>query len=445
MQVAVFGSGYVGLVMAACLSEVGHKVTCVDISEEKIHQLKQGVMPIYEPGLEAIVAHSTQNHKLEFTTSPEKAIQEAQIIFIAVGTPQDEDGSADLQYVLNVAKTIGQHLNQYTIVVDKSTVPVGTADKVQACIQGELDQRGVSIDFDVVSNPEFLKEGAAIEDFRKPCRIVVGLNSKRPEKKMRELYAPYTKLNDCLMIMDTRSAELTKYAANAMLATKISFMNQMSMIAESVGADIEQVRKGIGADPRIGYHFIYPGCGYGGSCFGKDVQALIKTAHTANAGSEILEAVESVNARQKEQVVKKLEHHFGSVKDKVIAVWGLAFKPGTDDMRDAPSRVAMETLWDKGAKVQAYDPQALEEAKRIYGDRDDLTLTNHPMHALEGADALVVFTEWPEFISPSFDEIKATLKEPVIIDGRNMYSPEALKALGFRYYGIGRGITTQTL
>ncbi len=440
MRVAVFGSGYIGLVLAACLAEVGHQVQCIDIDQKKIDHLNAGGVPIYEPGLAELIATSRKAELIHFTTDAALGLQSADIIFIAVGTPPDEDGSADLQYVLKVAETIGRHLEKYTIIVSKSTVPVGTADLIKQKISSELNILGKQVDFDVVSNPEFLKEGAAIEDCRRPDRIIIGIDNPRPEKGMRELYAPYLRNHDRLMVMDVRSAELTKYAANAMLATKISFMNQMANMAEEMGADIEQVRLGIGADPRIGYHFIYPGCGYGGSCFGKDVQALIKSSQALGCDNSILKAVEHTNIEQKKRIFEKLAYHFGAdLPHKTIAIWGLSFKPGTDDMRDAPSRVLMEQLWAIGAKIQAFDPQAHDEVRRIFGDRADLLLASSPKEALKQADALVVLTEWREFRCPNFEDIKSTLNTPVIFDGRNMYSPKILMEAGFSYYGIGRG------
>lgn len=439
MKVSVFGSGYVGLVLAACLAEVGHTITCIDVDKDKIAKLNNGEVPIYEPGLAELIQLSKKNGNINFTTTTE-SLTSAEIIFIAVGTPQDEDGSADLKYVLQVASTIGQTISDYTIIVDKSTVPVGTADKVRSTVEAKLVERGINPQFDVVSNPEFLKEGAALEDFRRPDRIVVGTDSARAEKAMRELYAPYTRNHDCMIVMDPRSAELTKYAANAMLATKISFMNQMANIADRVGADIEHVRVGIGSDPRIGYHFIYPGCGYGGSCFGKDVQAIIRTAEEHGADASILQSVEALNKEQKKLPFNKLNMHFdGNLKDKTIAVWGLSFKPGTDDMRDAPSRVLIEKLWEQGAKVQAYDPQAMNEARRIWGERKDLSLSPSAENALEGADALVVLTEWRNFRAPDFALVKKKLKSPVLVDARNMYNPVDMAALGFVHYGVGRG------
>jgi UDPglucose 6-dehydrogenase len=380
---------------------------------------------------------------LAFTTDPQEAVEHGLFQFIAVGTPPDEDGSADLQYVLAVADTIGRYMPDYRVVVDKSTVPVGTADAVRGKIDEALNQRGVHLEFDVVSNPEFLKEGAAIDDFMKPDRIVVGTDNPRTTELLRVLYAPFNRHRDRLIAMDVRSAELTKYAANAMLATKISFMNELANLAEHVGADIEQVRHGIGSDSRIGYSFIYPGCGFGGSCFPKDVSALVRTAHEAGYDEIMLHAVQDANERQKKVMFEKIRRHFnGDLKGRTIAVWGLAFKPKTDDMREAPSRVLMEALWDAGAKVRAYDPVAMEEAKRIYGERSDLHLAETPEAALQGADALALVTEWRVFQSPDFAEIKRLLREPVIFDGRNIYDPEFLIDNGFSYYGIGRGIPT---
>ncbi|HET9843058.1 MAG TPA: UDP-glucose/GDP-mannose dehydrogenase family protein [Gammaproteobacteria bacterium] len=443
MRVTVFGSGYVGLVVAACLAETGNQVICVDVNKVKIQKLQHGIIPIYEPGLQEVVQRALVAKKIEFTTDANKAISKAEFIFIAVGTPQDQDGSADLQYVLNVAQKIGEYLQDYTVVVNKSTVPVGTADKVQAKIQSVLQARNINIPFDIVSNPEFLKEGEAIEDFTKPDRIVLGLRSARAEKKMRTLYAPFAHNPERLIIMNNRSAELTKYAANVMLATKISLMNQLANLAEKVDADIDQVRLGIGSDPRIGPHFIYSGCGYGGSCFGKDVKALIKTAAEVQSNASILQAVESVNLDQKRIVFDKIVAHFNfKLADKTLAIWGLAFKSGTDDMRDAPSRVVLELLWQQGAKIQAFDPKAMEEAQRIYGKRADFTLAHTPEEALEGADALVFLTDWMVFRSPSFETMRKLLKNPVIVDGRNLYDPIQMEQMGFIYYGIGRGKNT---
>ena len=439
MKVTVYGSGYVGLVTGTCLAEVGNDVLCVDIDERKTAMLKNGEIPIYEPGLEALVTKNIEAGRLNFTTDPAEGVAHGLFQFIAVGTPPDEDGSADLQYVLAVANSIGEHMDEYRVIIDKSTVPVGTADKVRDKVNEVLKGRGVAVEFDVVSNPEFLKEGAAIDDFMKPDRIVIGTDNPRTTELLRALYAPFNRSHDRMVAMDIRSAELTKYAANAMLATKISFMNELSNLAERLGADIEQVRVGIGSDPRIGYHFIYPGCGYGGSCFPKDVQALERTADEIGYHAELLSAVESVNNRQKEILFEKINKHFaGDLQDKTIALWGLAFKPNTDDMRAAPSRTLMEALWAAGAKVRAFDPEAMDECRRIYGERDDLALVDSAEAALDGADALVTVTEWNVFRSPDFPLIKDRLTNPVIVDGRNMYDPQQLKADGFSYYSIGR-------
>lgn len=440
MRVTVFGSGYVGLVTGACLAQVGNEVLCVDVDEQKINKLKQGIIPIYEPGLEEMVIENHQAGRLNFTTDPEEAVKHGLFQFIAVGTPPDEDGSADLQYVLAVAREIGSRMEEYRIIVDKSTVPVGTADKVRKAVTEELEKRGKGIEFDVVSNPEFLKEGAAIDDFMRPDRIIVGTDNPRTTELLKALYAPFNRNHERLIHMDIRSAELTKYAANAMLATKISFMNEMANLAERLGADIEKVRIGIGSDPRIGYHFIYPGCGYGGSCFPKDVQALEHTANEMQYDAELLQAVRQVNQKQKQVIFSKINKHFNNdVNGRKFALWGLAFKPNTDDMRDAPSRVIMESLWQGGAKVQAFDPEAQDEAKRIYGERDDLKLCSSPEETLKDADALIIATEWNVFRSPDFEKMKTLLKEAVIFDGRNLYEPEFMNMLGFTYYGIGRG------
>jgi UDPglucose 6-dehydrogenase len=440
MKVTVFGTGYVGLVTGACLAEVGHRVMCVDVDEAKIEGLKKGVLPIYEPGLEPVVRENYAEGRLLFSTDAREGVRFADVLFIAVGTPPDEDGSADLQYVLAVAGTVAQHMETPKIVIDKSTVPVGTADKVKARIAEGLRARGVAFDFHVASNPEFLKEGAAVADFMRPDRIVVGTDAEHVREAMSELYAPFNRNHERIIFMDIRSAELTKYAANAMLATKISFMNEMANLAERLGADIENVRLGIGSDPRIGYNFIYPGCGYGGSCFPKDVQALERTAQQVGYEAELLQAVESVNYRQKSRLFEKISRHFGGdLAGKTIAVWGLAFKPQTDDMREASSRVLMEALWAAGAKVRAYDPEAMDETRRIYGERDDLALVDHQDEALDGADALAVCTEWKPFRVPDFDVMAGRLNNRLIFDGRNLYDPDALEASGFVYYGIGRG------
>ncbi|MFO1509869.1 MAG: UDP-glucose/GDP-mannose dehydrogenase family protein [Steroidobacteraceae bacterium] len=440
MRVTIFGSGYVGLVTGACLSDAGNDVLCVDVDAGKIERLKQGEVPIHEPGLEALIRKNAEAGRLRFTTDAVEGVRHGLFQLIAVGTPPDEDGSADLKYVLAVARTIGEHLSEYRVVIDKSTVPVGTADKVKAEITKALEKRGAQVEFDIVSNPEFLKEGAAIGDFMKPDRVIVGTDNPRVTELMRALYEPFTRNHDRLIVMDLRSAELTKYAANAMLATKISFMNELANIAERVGADIEKVRVGIGSDPRIGYSFIYPGTGYGGSCFPKDVQALIRSSNTVGHKPELLEAVESVNERQKAFLVGKIGRHFkGGLKGRTFALWGLAFKPNTDDMREAPSRTIMEKLWAAGAKVRAYDPVASEEARRIFGARNDLAICASAYEAIEGADALVIATEWQEFRSPDFDRLKAGLKQPAIFDGRNLYDPQLLKRFGFSYYAVGRG------
>ncbi|VAW90499.1 UDP-glucose 6-dehydrogenase [hydrothermal vent metagenome] len=439
MKVTIFGSGYVGLVTGACLAEVGNDVVCVDIDQKKIEMLNSSEMPIYEPGLEKIVRNNISAGRLSFTTNIETGVSHGLFQFIAVGTPPDEDGSADLQYVKAVAKSIGEHMGEYRVIINKSTVPVGTADKVHETVISALEKRGLNIDFDVVSNPEFLKEGAAIDDFMKPDRIVIGTDNPRTTELLRALYTPFNRNHDRIVVMDIRSAELTKYAANAMLATKISFMNELSNMAERLGADIEQVRLGIGSDPRIGYHFIYPGCGYGGSCFPKDVQALERTANEIGYDAPLLQAVETVNNRQKNVLFQKVERHFDSnLKEKTFAIWGLAFKPKTDDMRAAPSRTLMEALWEAGAKVQAYDPEAMQETQRIYGDRSDLMLCEDANSTLSGADALIIVTEWQAFRSPDFEFIKSQLKSPTIFDGRNIYDPKTLNSIGITYYAIGR-------
>lgn len=444
MNLTIFGSGYVGLVTGACMAEMGNHVVCVDIDDDKINRLNNGEVPIYEPGLDQYIARNHEAGRLEFTTDVAKGVDHGLFQFIAVGTPPDEDGSADLRHVLAVARSIGEHMNDYRIIVDKSTVPVGTADKVGATIQEELARRDADHQFDVVSNPEFLKEGAAIADFMKPDRIIVGTNNPRTTELLRALYEPFNRSHDRMISMDVRSAELTKYAANAMLATKISFMNELANIAERVGADIENVRVGMGSDPRIGYHFIYPGAGYGGSCFPKDVRALAKFAASDGYTASLMEAVEEVNGRQKDRLFEKISAHYDSdLKGKTIALWGLSFKPKTDDMREASSRVLMESLWDAGATVRAYDPEAMEETSRLYPDAGGLTLCDSAQDALEGADALVIVTEWQEFRSPDFGHIKQTLADPIIFDGRNLYDPDMLSTLGIGYYGIGRGRSVQ--
>ncbi|MFY0183769.1 UDP-glucose dehydrogenase family protein [Stenotrophomonas sp. PUT21] len=444
MRVAIFGTGYVGLVTGTCLAEVGHQVICVDIDQAKVDGLNNGIIPIYEPGLEPMVKANHDASRLTFTSDAATAIAHGQVIFIAVGTPPDEDGSADLQYVLAVARTIGRHITVPVVVVNKSTVPVGTADKVREAIAQALAERGVEIAFDVVSNPEFLKEGDAVADCMRPDRIVVGASNPESVALMRRLYAPFNRNHDRVVEMDVRSAELTKYAANAMLATKISFMNEIANIAEKVGADIEQVRQGIGSDPRIGWHFIYPGAGYGGSCFPKDVQALARTAQQYGHEPKLLNAVEAVNEHQKGHLYALIQRHYDrgedeGVRGKTFAVWGLAFKPNTDDMREASSRRLLAQLWEAGAQVRAYDPEATEEARRIFGDRDDLVFCDNAYDALEGADALVVVTEWKQFRSPDFVRLREMLSDAVVFDGRNLYDPQEIEAAGLAYYGIGRG------
>ena len=440
MKVTIFGSGYVGLVSGACFAEAGNNVLCVDVDADKIERLKRGEIPIHESGLEGLIERNVKAGRINFTTDAAAGVAHGLFLLIAVGTPPDEDGSADLKHVLAVARTIATHMKEYRIIVDKSTVPVGTADKVRAEIDKTLQARGAEIEFDVVSNPEFLKEGAAVGDFMKPDRVVIGTDNPRVAELLRHLYEPFTRQNDRFIIMDVRSAELTKYAANAMLATKISFMNELSQIAERVGADIERVRQGIGSDSRIGYSFIFPGAGYGGSCFPKDVQALLRSAQRVGYEPKILAAVEAVNDRQKSLLVRKIHKVMGGkLAGRHFAMWGLAFKPNPDDMREAPSRVIMEALWEAGATLAVHDPVAMPEARRLYGNRKDLTLTDSPQAALQGADALIIVTEWQLFRSPDFDDIKAALKEPLIFDGRNLYDPALMKSFGIRYFAVGRG------
>jgi UDPglucose 6-dehydrogenase len=440
MRVTIFGSGYVGLVTGACLADAGNDVLCVDVDHKKIEGLKQGVIPIHEPGLDALIKSNIEAERLKFTTSAKEGVDHGLFQLIAVGTPPDEDGSADLKYVLAVARSIGEYMAEYKVVITKSTVPVGTSDKVLGAVAESLQKRGADLEYDVVSNPEFLKEGAAIEDFMRPDRVVVGTDNPRVTELLRALYDPFTRSREKLIIMDLRSAELTKYAANAMLATKISFMNELANLAERFGADIEKVRVGIGSDPRIGYHFIYPGLGYGGSCFPKDVQALARSARSVGYEAKLLDSVETVNKAQKQVLFDKISRHYGGqLQGKTFAIWGLAFKPGTDDMREAPSRVLIEQLWNAGAKVRAFDPAAMKETRRIFGERPDLALCTRAREALEGADALAIVTEWKEFRSPDFDNLKKQLKSPVIFDGRNLYDPAMMKKLGFKYYAIGRG------
>jgi UDPglucose 6-dehydrogenase len=438
MNLTIFGTGYVGLVTGACFAESGNNVCCVDIDEAKIEGLRNGIVPIYEPGLAELVEQNAAVGRLTFTTDPAEGIRAGQIIFIAVGTPPREDGSTDLAFVEAVARTIGQHLDHAAIIVDKSTVPVGTADRVREIIAEELDRRGETIPFDVVSNPEFLKEGAAIEDFMRPDRIVVGAERAEAIEVMQQLYAPFNRNHNRIIVMDTRSAELTKYAANAMLATKISFMNEIANIAERVGANIESIRIGIGSDSRIGYNFIYAGIGYGGSCFPKDIRALEHTAAQAGYTASLIGAVEQVNRRQKLVLLDKILDHFdGNVAGKTFALWGLAFKPKTDDMREAPSRTIMEALWAAGAKVRAFDPESMDMARTLYPDQPDLVLCRSRDEAVKGADALIIATEWRQFRSPDYDLLRRELSEPVIFDGRNMYDPRRVSREGFTYYGIG--------
>ena len=443
MKITIFGSGYVGLVTGACFAEVGNEVLCVDVDERKVALLQRGEVPIHEPGLDEVIRRNAAGDRLRFTTDIAAGVAHGLFQFIAVGTPPDEDGSADLQHVRAVARVIGQHLDSYRVVVNKSTVPVGTADVVRETIAGVLAERGLELPFTVVSNPEFLKEGVAVADFMRPDRIIIGCDDERAARLLRTLYAPFNRNRDRLIEMDVRSAELTKYAANALLAAKISFMNEIANLAERLGADIEKVRIGIGADPRIGYHFIYPGAGYGGSCFPKDVKALEYTARSVHYDAVLLKAVEAVNQRQKTVLFAKMQRHFNNdLRGRTFALWGLAFKPGTDDMREAPSRTLLEALWEAGATVQAYDPAAMNEARRLYGERADFRLCEQPLAALENADALVIMTEWSLFRSPDFAAIRQLLKQPVLFDGRNLYDPDELREAGLIYYAIGRGATS---
>jgi UDPglucose 6-dehydrogenase len=445
MKITVIGTGYVGLVSGACLADLGNDVVCLDINSEKIQLLNSGVVPIHEPGLHEVIERNVASGRLSFTTDVAASVAHGLVQMIAVGTPSDEDGSADLRYVLDAARSVGKHLTDYKVVVNKSTVPVGTADKVKGAIAAELSQRAAQgLKFSVVSNPEFLKEGAAIEDFNRPDRIVIGADDEQAIQIMREMYAPFQRNHDRLMVMDVKSAELTKYAANAMLATRISFMNELANLADKLGADIEQVRKGIGSDQRIGYHFLYSGCGYGGSCFPKDVRALKQTATELGMPLKILQAVEDVNHAQKSVLLEKIRHRFGDdLTGKNFALWGLAFKPGTDDMREATSRVVLEGLWARGAGVTVYDPVAMPETQRIYGDRPDLRYAQSPHAALNDADALVIVTEWKAFKSPDFNQVRTRLKQPIIFDGRNLFEPATMQAMGLEYFGIGRGLPTE--
>jgi len=441
MKITVFGAGYVGLVTGACFSEMGNHVLCVDVDPRKIDRLQAGEVPIHEPDLDVMIKRNAAAGRLQFTTDAAAAVAHGTLQVIGVGTPPDEDGSADLQYVLAVARTIGQHMTDYKVVIDKSTVPVGTADRVNATVSAALADRGVHVDYAVVSNPEFLKEGAAIDDFMKPDRIVVGSNDERATLLMRALYAPFMRNSDRLVVMDVRSAEFTKYAANAMLATRISFMNELARLADEVGADIEWVRKGIGSDPRIGTHFLYPGAGYGGSCFPKDVKALIRTGRDHGVPLRVLDAVERANDAQKQVLVERVVQRFGEdLAGRTFAMWGLAFKPNTDDMREAPSRVVVAELTRRGARVQAYDPVAMTEAARVMGDTPGFSLAPSAQAALQGADALLIVTEWREFRTPDFDGIKGALKQPLILDGRNLYEPDLMRSLAIDYVGVGRGV-----
>jgi UDPglucose 6-dehydrogenase len=439
MKITIVGTGYVGLVQGACLADMGNDVMCLDLDPAKIDLLNQGGMPIYEPGLESIVRRNVQAGRLRFTTDVAASVAHGQFQFIAVGTPPDEDGSADLRHVIAAARNVGRHMAEYRVVVDKSTVPVGTAERVRAAIAEELRARGVTVPYSVVSNPEFLKEGAAVEDFLKPDRIIVGADDDRAVRLLRALYAPIQRNHERMLVMDVKSAELTKYAANAMLATRISFMNELANLAERMGADIEQVRRGIGSDPRIGYHFLYAGTGYGGSCFPKDVKALQRTAEHSGMQLQILKAVEEVNEAQKAVLVRKLAARLGERLDgKRFAVWGLAFKPNTDDMREAPSRVVIDSLLQRGGSVMAYDPVAMHEARRIYTGESRVSFGESPLQVLSGADALVIVTEWKEFRSPDFGEVKRLLRQPLVFDGRNLYDPAMVRDAGLEYYSIGR-------
>ncbi len=440
MNITVVGAGYVGLVTGACLADVGNLVVCVDTDRDKIDGLNRGIVPIHEPGLDQLVADNREAGRISFTTDIARGVAHGEVIFIAVGTPPDEDGSADLAHVLEAARSVGEHMDGYRVVATKSTVPVGTAEQVRTVIVEALASRGHSVEFGMVSNPEFLKEGAAVDDFMKPDRIIIGSDNEGALEVMRNLYAPFNRNHERVIAMDIPSAELTKYTANAMLATKISFMNEMANLAERLGADIEAVRVGIGADPRIGYHFIYPGCGYGGSCFPKDVKALYHTAGVVGYEARILAAVEAVNNDQKRVLVNKLMGHFnGTLRGRTFALWGLSFKPDTNDMREAPSRVVIESLWEQGARVQAFDPLATAEARRIYGERDDLDLNDEdPYAVLEMADGLIVVTEWRAFRAPDIDRIRDTMRGDAIFDGRNVFLPEAVRSAGLHYHGIGR-------
>lgn len=441
MNIGIFGSGYVGLVAAVCFAEVGHQVVCADVDEKRINQLQQGICPIFEPGLKSLLIENIKNKRLQFTTQSAEAVKHGVCLFIAVGTPSDETGNADLRYVFQVAETIAEHMDDYKVIVDKSTVPIGTADKVDEIVQKILSERHKTIDYDVVSNPEFLREGVALEDFRYPDRIIIGADNPRAQALLRELYAPFDPKQNRIIEMDRRSAELTKYACNAMLATKISFINEMANLAEKIGADIDYIRKGMGTDPRIGHHFINPGCGYGGSCFGKDIKALIHTAQSVGSEANVIQAVESVNVAQKKRIFEKIENFYqGNLSGKVFAVWGLSFKPQTDDMRDAPSIEVIRALLDKGAIIQAFDPVAISAAQKILPQHPALHFSLTSEDALEGANALILLTEWDVFKNPDFRIIHKTLTDSVIFDGRNIYDPVKMRDMGIQYYGIGRGL-----
>ncbi|HJW11153.1 MAG TPA: UDP-glucose/GDP-mannose dehydrogenase family protein [Albitalea sp.] len=441
MKITVIGTGYVGLVSGACLAEMGNHVVCLDLDAEKIRILEDGGIPIHEPGLLEMVTRNRAAGRLQFTTDIVAAVNHGTLQFIGVGTPPDEDGSADLQYVLAAARNVGRHMTDYKVIIDKSTVPVGTGERVRAAVADELAKRGVTLDFAVVSNPEFLKEGAAVEDFMRPDRIVVGADDERAILLMRALYSPFIRNHDRLLVMDIKSAEFTKYAANSMLATRISFMNELALLAERVGADIELVRSGIGSDPRIGYHFLYSGAGYGGSCFPKDVKALVTTARNSGLELQVLQAVEAANERQKHVLVDKVVARFGNdLAGRQFAMWGLAFKPNTDDMREAPSRIIIAELVRRGATIKAYDPVAMPEAQRVLEGVKGVTFVDNQTDALRGSDALVIVTEWKEFKSPDFDAIKSLLKQPTVFDGRNLYEPKLMQAMGIDYFGIGRGL-----
>ena len=438
----MFGTGYVGLVTGTCFAEMGNNVVCIDVDKQKVDDLKAGKLPIFEPGLEQMLLRNLETGRLAFSTDSAHGVNHGELLFIAVGTPSDEDGSADLRYVLQVAATIGQNMTGTKIVVDKSTVPVGTGDQVRATVQAELDKRELTLAFDVVSNPEFLKEGAAVSDFMKPDRIIIGCNNATTAARLEQLYAPFNRNHDKIVSMDLRSAELTKYAANVMLATKISLMNELANLAEHLGADIEAVRRGMGSDPRIGYHFIYPGAGYGGSCFPKDVKALAQTANEAGYDAALIPSIEAVNQAQKKRLFEKIAGRYGELSGKTIAMWGLAFKPNTDDMREAPAVALIEQLLEAGASVRAYDPAAGEEAHRIFGNQKNLVLCDHRDETLEGADALAILTEWNEFRSPNFDLLRTKLSDPVVFDGRNLFEPSFMREIGFDYYAIGRSNVT---